>query len=76
MNILLYDVKQVHLEQLKHMVDVVREASGITDWVALPKGIDILQDAPVEYLEHYRQMLDEQIKKYREAENERPQKNS
>ena len=76
MNILLYDVKQVHLEQLKHMVDVVREVSGSEDWIALPKGIDIIQDAPVEYLEHYRQILDEQIKKYKEAENERSQKNS
>ena len=71
MNIIIYDREQVHLEQLKHVVDSLRQASGTTDWVALPKGIDIIQDAPVEYLEHYRQMLDEQIKKYKEAENER-----
>ena len=71
MNILIYDVKHVHLEQLKHMVDAVKEVSGSEDWIALPKGIDIIQDAPVEYLEHYRQILDEQIKKYKKAENER-----
>ena len=71
MNILIYNREQVHLEQLKQIVDSLRQASGTTDWVVLPKGIDIIQDAPVEYLEHYRDMLDKQIKKYREAENER-----
>ena len=49
-------------------MDNLREISDSPfDWIALPKGIDIIQDAPVEYLEHYRQMLDEQIKKYKEA---------
>lgn len=67
MNILIYDRGQIHLEQLKRLVEDIKQASGTTDWIALPKGIDIIQDAPVEYLEHYRQMLDEQIKKYKEA---------
>lgn len=71
MNILLYDIEHVHLEQLKSMVDAVRKVSGSDDWIALPKGINVIQDAPVEYLEHYRDMLNEQIKKCREAENER-----
>ena len=68
MNILIYDREHVHLEQLKQIMDNLREISDSPfDWIALPKGIDIIQDAPVEYLEHYRQMLDEQIKKYKEA---------
>jgi hypothetical protein len=72
MNILIYDVKQVHLEQLKHMVDAVKQVSKSDDWIVLPKGIDIIQDAPVDYLIHYRDMLNRCIEKQQEAENERP----
>jgi hypothetical protein len=71
MNILIYDRKEVPLDQLKTIVDAIRNMSGDAKWIALPKGIDVIQDAPVEYLIHYRDMLDEQIKKWQEAENER-----
>lgn len=66
MNILIYDVKQVHMEQLKHMVDAVKQVSNSNDWIALPKGIDIIQDAPVEYLVFIRDMLDKRIKEFEE----------
>lgn len=69
MNILIYDVKQVHLEQLKHMVDAVKQVSNSNDWIALPKGIDIIQDAPVEYLVFIRDMLDKRIKEFEEKQN-------
>ena len=68
MNILIYDKQQIPVEHLKHIIDAVKQTSGSEDWIALPKGIDIIQDAPVEYLEHYRQILDEQIKKYKEEQ--------
>jgi hypothetical protein len=71
MNILIYDVKQVHMEQLKHMVDAVKQVSKSDDWIVLPKGIDIIQDAPVDYLIHYRDMLNRCIEKQQEAKNER-----
>lgn len=69
MNILIYDVKQVHLEQLKQMVDAVKQVSNSNDWIALPKGIDIIQDAPVEYLVFIRDMLDKRIKEFEEKQN-------
>lgn len=72
MNILIYDREQIHLEQLKHMMDVVKEVSDSEDWIALPKGIDVIQDAPVEYLIQCRDMLNKYIEKQLEAENERP----
>ena len=31
MNLLIYDVKQVHMEQLKHMVDAVKQVSKSDD---------------------------------------------
>ena len=69
MNILIYDVKQVHLEQLKQMVDAVKQVSNSNDWIALPKGIDIIQDAPVEYLVFIRDMFDKRIKEFEEKQN-------
>ena len=69
MNILIYDVKQVHLEQLKHMVDAVKQVSNSNDWIALPKSVDIIQDAPVEYLVFIRDMLDKRIKEFEEKQN-------
>lgn len=73
MNIIIYDKNKIPVEQLKHIMDTLHKISDSPfDWIALPKGIDVIQDAPVEYLEHYRDMLDEQIKKYKEAKNERP----
>ena len=69
MNILIYDVKQVHLEQLKQMVDAVKQVSNSNDWIALPKGVDIIQDAPVEYLVFIRDMLDKRIKEFEEKQN-------
>ena len=72
MNILIYDTAKLPMDQLHHLMEAIKRVSDSKDWIALPKGIDVIQDAPVEYLEHYRDMLDEQIKKCKEAKNERP----
>jgi hypothetical protein len=66
MNILIYDVKQVHIEQLKHMVDAVKQVSKSDDWIVLPKGINVIQDAPVEYLVCIRDALDKRIREFEE----------
>ena len=71
MNILIYDVNKIPMDQLRHMMDAIKEVSGSEDWIALPKGIDVMQDTPVEYLVHYRDMLNKYIEKQLEAENER-----
>ena len=72
MNILIYEVNKIPMEQLKHIMDSLREASDNPfDWIALPKGIDVMQDTPVEYLVHYRDMLNKYIEKQLETENER-----
>jgi hypothetical protein len=66
MNILIYDVKQVHMDQLKHMVDAIKQVSKSDDWIVLPKGIDVIQDAPVEYLVCIRDTLDKRIREFEE----------
>lgn len=71
MNIIIYDTDKFHTDRLHNLMDVIKNVSNSRDWIALPKGVNVIQDAPIEYLEHYRDMLDEQIKKYKEAKNER-----
>lgn len=66
MNILIYDINKIPLEQLKHVVDAVKQVSDSDDWIALPKGIDVIQDAPVEYLVCIRDALDKRIREFEE----------
>lgn len=60
MNVLIVDIDKVTLDVLKAFVD---RASEIVkdDFIVLPKGVDILQDVPVEWLKHLRKQLDEKI---------------
>ena len=72
MNIIIYDTEKLHIDQLHNLMEAIKRVSDSKDWIALPKGINVIQDAPIEYLEHYRDLIDNQIKKHRETENERP----
>lgn len=69
MNIIIYDTEKFHMDQLRNLMDAVKSVSNSRDWIALPKGVNVIQDAPVEYLEHYRDMLDKQIKKLKEIQD-------
>lgn len=62
MNVLIVDIDKIDVELANHIGKHVIEASGTDDWIMLPKGIDILQDVPVEWLKHLRDRLDEKIK--------------
>ena len=62
MNVLIVDIDKISVELADHIVKHVREASGTDDWIMLPKGIDILQDVPIEWMKHLRDRLDEKIK--------------
>lgn len=72
MNIIIYDTDKFHIDQLHNLMEAIKRVSDSKDWIALPKGVNVIQDAPVEYLEHYRDMIDEHIKKYKETKNARP----
>lgn len=69
MNIIIYDTEKFHMDQLHNLMEAIKSASNSRDWIALPKGVNVIQDAPVEYLEHYRDMLDKQIKKLKEIQD-------
>lgn len=61
MNVLIVDIDKVDVETL-HMF--VKSASRVIgdDFIVLPRGVDILQDVPIEWLKHLREQLDEKIK--------------
>ena len=62
MNVLIVDFNKIDIGLARDVVDHVREVSGTDDWIALPKGVDILQDMPIEWMRHLRDRLDEKIK--------------
>ena len=62
MNVLIVDIDKIDVDLANHIANNAIKASGTSDWICLPKGIDILQDVPVEWLKHLREQLDEKIK--------------
>lgn len=61
MNVLIVDIDKIDLDTLNVFVNMAAEVIK-DDMIVLPKGIDILQDVPVEWLKHLRDQLDEKIK--------------
>lgn len=62
MNVLIIDIDKIDAFFASEIFKHVREASGTDDWILLPKGVDILQDVPIEWMKHLRDCLDEKIK--------------
>lgn len=61
MNILIVDIGKIDLDTLNAFVNMAAEVIK-DDMIVLPKGVDILQDVPIEWLKHLRDQLDEKIK--------------
>ena len=61
MNVLIVDINKVDLETLCRFVKAAKEVIK-DDFIVLPKGVDVLQDVPVEWLKKIRDELDEKIK--------------
>lgn len=61
MNVLIVDLDKVNVEVLNIFINKAAEVMR-DDIVVLPKGIDILQDVPIEWLRDIRSRLDEKIR--------------
>jgi hypothetical protein len=61
MNVLIVDLNKVDVESLDVFVDKAAEVMK-DDIVVLPRGIDILQDVPIDWLKVIRSRLDEMIR--------------
>ena len=61
MNVLIVDINKIDIDLANHIINNAIKASGTSDWICLPKGIDILQDVPIERMKNLRNRLDEKI---------------
>ena len=61
MNVLIIDTDKIHLDVANKIFGEIMNKSS-DDWVAIPKGIDIMQDISVDWMKMIRDTLDEKIK--------------
>lgn len=61
MCVLIVDIDKIDFETASTFVNMAAEVIK-DDVIVLPKGIDILQDVPIEWLKHLRDQLNEKIK--------------
>lgn len=62
MNLLIVDIDEISLDVAHQFYKKAIEISGCDDWIMLPKGMDLLQDVPIEWMKLVRDHLDEKIK--------------
>lgn len=61
MNVLIVDTDKISLDKAEEVCKNVANASEC-DLIAIPKGIDIIQDISVDWMKMIRDRLDEKIK--------------
>lgn len=62
MNILIIDTDKIKLDEADQICKRCINQSGFDDWIAIPKGFDILMDVSVDWMKMIRNTLDEKIK--------------
>ena len=61
MNVIIVDSNKFSQETVGHIYERAIEISCTSDWIVLPRGIEIIQDVPIEWLKHIRDIIDEKI---------------
>lgn len=62
MNVLIIDTDKVNLDVANQIYKNIVKQSGSDDWVAIPKGFDVMMDISVDWMKMIRDTLDEKIK--------------
>ncbi len=62
MNILIVDIDKIPLDVVDKIAKEVAIKIGSEDLIAIPKGIDVIQDISVDWMKMIRDRLDEKIK--------------
>lgn len=62
MNVFIIDTDKISLEVASKIYKEIFDKSGSDEWIAIPKGIDIMQDISVDWMKMIRDTLDEKIK--------------
>jgi hypothetical protein len=66
MNVLIIDTEKITLDLAHQICKDVMDHSELDDLIAIPKGIDVMQDISVDWMKMIRDKMDEKI---REIEN-------
>lgn len=69
MNVLIVDIGNIDIDILNTFINKAAEIIK-DDFIVLPKGVDILQDVPIEWLKDIRDKLDEKIKALETTQND------
>lgn len=62
MNVLIIDTDKVSLDVANKICKNIVKASRTDDWIAIPKGIDIMQDISVDWMKMIRDKMDDKIR--------------
>ena len=63
MNVLIVDMDKMSLDIAYKFFKKARDTSGTTDWILLPKDMDLLQDVHIDWLKMIRRQIDKEIKR-------------
>ena len=69
MNVLIVDIDKINLDMANHIFKSVIKQTKSKDWIMLPRGMDLLQDMPIEWMKAVRDRLDEKIKELEGGKN-------
>jgi hypothetical protein len=61
MNILIIDTDKIRVDVVDQIFQEIMNKNS-DDWIAIPKGIDIIQDISVDWMKMIRDTLDKKIK--------------
>jgi hypothetical protein len=62
MNVIIIDTDKIDIDVAAKITKEIANKNGFDDWIAIPKGIDIMQDISVDWMKMIRDTLDEKIK--------------
>lgn len=62
MNVLIIDTDKTSLDVANYICKKTMELSGSDDWVAIPKGFDIMMDISVDWMKMIRDEMDKRIR--------------
>lgn len=69
MNVLIVDLDKINVEMVNYFYKKAVKISGCDNWIVLPRGMDLLQDIPIEWMKLVRNQLDEKIKELESGVN-------
>ena len=71
MNVLIIDTDKVSLDVANQILENIIKHSGSDDWVAIPKGFDIMTDISVDWIKMIRDKMDKRIREIEGNESDK-----